>query len=221
MIAVGLLIVVAVGFAVWRDDSLPAVPPVPVAQAGVLTTGASDSTVSGATGDTTGAAETVDPAAITPPSEIVVSVVGLVHAPGIVHLTDGDRVADALAAAGGVIAGADTLSLNLAQRLADGDQVVVGSPDPHRPPSSSTTSSENSSFGSSPGGSTQSAAGPINLNTATAAELETLPGVGPVTASAIISWRERNGKFTSIDQLMNVDGIGPARVEKIRPLVRV
>lgn len=149
------------------------------------------------------------------PASVVVSVVGLVHNPGLVTLPDTSRIADALSAAGGVLDNADTLSLNLAQKLSDGDQVVVGavgdSPDQQI---SSTTAGG--------GSATPSVSGaPINLNTATEAELDALPGVGPVTASAILAWRTSNGKFTDVEQLGEVDGIGPARLDKLRALVTV
>ncbi len=72
-----------------------------------------------------------------------------------------------------------------------------------------------------PGGSTQSSGAPLDLNTATAEQLDALPGVGPVTAAAIVAWRAENGAFTSVDQLGDVDGIGPARLDRLRALVRV
>ena len=125
--------------------------------------------------------------------------------------------AHALAAAGGVLDGAETVGLNLAQKLVDGDQIVVGAADQSGGVSSSTTAG-----GTSPAATGESGgAGLVNLNTATEAELDELPGVGPVTAAAIISWRTSNEKFTDIEQLGEVDGIGPARLAKLRVLVSV
>jgi competence protein ComEA len=153
--------------------------------------------------------------------EIVVSVIGMVRAPGIVRLPPGSRVADALAAAGGARAGADTSSLNLAQRLSDGDQISVAAPgeSAEAPPPNAAGGSGVSGPGASQSGSAAGESALVNLNTATQAELEGLPGIGPVMAGSIISWRDAHGRFTSIEQLSEVDGIGPTRLEKPRPLV--
>lgn len=144
----------------------------------------------------------------TPPAKqpMVVSVVGLVQQPGLVTVTPNARVADAVAAAGGTLRGADTLGLNLARHLADGEQIVVGVATP---------------AGQPPPGAPAKTVAPVDLNSASVEELDALPGVGPVTAAAIVAWRSANGRFTSVDQLGEVDGIGPTRLEKLRPLVRV
>jgi competence protein ComEA len=162
----------------------------------------------------------------------VVSVVGLVHAPGLVTLAPGARIADALTAAGGVLDGSDTVGLNMARQVADGEQIVVGIA-----PRLGQPTALGSSVGSGSGSGADSAAPqttsqrsepttaqpskPIDLNTATVGQLDALPGVGPVTASAIVAWRDSHGKFTSVEQLGEVDGIGPARLDKLRALVRV
>jgi competence protein ComEA len=156
----------------------------------------------------------------------VVSVVGLVHKPGLVTLQPGARIADAVTAAGGALDGADLLGLNMAQRLTDGTQIVVGiAPAPGQPTrlgSSVAPSTGGSASSSSPSAKpSASPSAPIDLNTATVEQLDALPGVGPVTAAAIVAWRDANGKFTSVDQLGDVDGIGPARLDKLRSLVRV
>ena len=155
---------------------------------------------------------------------VVVSVVGLVHKPGLVTLSPGARIADALTAAGGALDGADLIGLNMARRVADGEQIIVGiagppgepaamgssiSPEPVASPADAPSTTGN---GSAPDGL-------VDLNTATAEQLDTLPGIGPVTAAAIVAWRDANGRFTSVDQLGDVDGIGPARLEKLRDLV--
>ncbi|MFZ2177834.1 MAG: ComEA family DNA-binding protein, partial [Rhodococcus sp. (in: high G+C Gram-positive bacteria)] len=140
----------------------------------------------------------------------------LVVSAGLVTLPPGSRVADALRAAGGVRDGADTLNLNLAQRLSDGDQVLVGAAAPDAP--ASTVGGASTGTGS-PSNGKDTVGGRVNLNTATETELDALPGVGPVTAAAIVAWRKTNGRFTAIDQLGEVDGIGPVRLEKLRDSV--
>ncbi|ORB76047.1 ComEA family DNA-binding protein [Mycobacterium scrofulaceum] len=162
-----------------------------------------------------------------PDRPVVVSVVGLVRSPGLVTLAAGARVADALQAAGGAVNGADTIGLNMARPLGDGEQIVVGlAPAPGQPTalgSSVATGSTPKPAPPRPGGGPgkPKAGEALDLNTATAEDLDALPGVGPVTAAAIVAWRQANGKFTSVDQLAEVDGIGPARLEKLRALVRV
>jgi competence protein ComEA len=165
---------------------------------------------------------------------VVVSVVGLVHTPGLVTLAPGARIADALQAAGGAMDGADTIGLNMARPVGDGEQIVVGlAPMSGLPRALGSSVAAGSEPGpvSPPGKPTAApktgpATGPkkgevLDLNTATVEQLDALPGVGPVTASAILAWRQANGKFTSIDQLGDVDGIGPARLDRLRALVRV
>ena len=147
-----------------------------------------------------------------PDGEVVVDVAGAVARPGLVRLRTGSRVADAVAAAGGLADDAAPVGLNQAMVLADGEQVRVprvGEPAPPSPPASSAAS---------PAGAP---AAPVDLNRATAAELEALPGVGPATATAIITWRGENGGFRRVDDLLEVPGIGPARLERLRPHVRI
>lgn len=168
-------------------------------------------------------------AAPDPPADqpVVVSVLGLVQTPGLVTVAPGSRIADAIDAAGGVIGDADTLGVNLARRVVDGEQVVIGmAPLPGQPPalgSSVTGGVPESVSGTSvaPTTGAKEPNAPVDLNTATVEQLDTLPGIGPVTAAAIVSWREEHGPFGSVEQLGEVDGIGPARLEKLRDLVRV
>lgn len=164
-----------------------------------------------------------------PSQPVVVSVVGLVHTPGLVTLAPGARIADALKAAGGTTDGADTTGLNMARQVGDGEQIVVGiAPVKGQPPVLGSSVSSGSAVPGAPrpGSHADRPDRParsevVNLNTATAQQLDALPGVGPVTAAAIVAWRDANGKFTSVDQLAEVDGIGPGRLEKLRRLVRV
>lgn len=162
---------------------------------------------------------------------VVVSVVGLVHKPGLVTLAPGARIADALQAVGGPVDGADTIGLNMARPLGDGEQIVVGlAPAPGKPTvlgssiGTGSPAAPGTATAAAPSSSGKPTAGPkgaLDLNTATVEQLDALPGVGPVTAAAIVAWRQTNGRFTSVDQLGEVDGIGPARLDKLRSLVRV
>jgi competence protein ComEA len=215
--AVALLAaVIGVVFA-WRDR--------PVAQAVEPVTAVStDSQGQSGDGPTPAPAPPApaDPAATPPPAALVVSVVGLVRTAGLVHLPAGARIADALAAAGGARDGADLLGLNMAQRLNDGDQILVGL----APREGEPLAVGSATIGAGPAAGAArppdpAAPGRVNLNTASEAELDGLPGVGPVTAAAIAAWRQANGRFTDIEQLGEVDGIGPARLEKLRALVTV
>ena len=149
-----------------------------------------------------------------PPAEVVVSVVGEVANPGLVTLAPGARVADALEQAG-PFPEADLIALNQAQPLVDGQQIHVqavgqapdqaGAPPPE----------------GSPVAGDGTAAGLVSLNTASAAELTELPGIGEATAAAIIAHRESNGPFASVDQLQDVKGIGPAKFEALKDLVSI
>lgn len=165
--------------------------------------------------------------AVAPDGRIVVSVVGLVRRPGLVRITATARVADAIEQVGGARPGADLISLNMAQLLHDGDQILVGQGDGGSVKSAVVTATDVPGDGPSAtqpgaGGSLPAdGTGLVNLNTATAEQLDTLPGVGPVTAAAILAWRQNNGQFTSVEQLAEVDGIGPARLAKLKPLVTV
>ncbi len=188
--------------------------------------GASSSVEPAATGTTPGSAGRSAPATAAP-SELVVAVVGLVRAPGLHRLRAGARVADALTAARGALGGADTASLNLAQPLRDGDQVVVGVVDPKAGVtlrssvrSGSAVAAASSGTPGTPAG-TATATGTVNINTATASELDRLPGVGAATAAAIIAYRDKNGPFRTVDDLGKVSGIGDAKLARIKPMATV
>jgi competence protein ComEA len=128
----------------------------------------------------------------------------------------GSRVVDAVAAAGGPIAEADVDQLNLAARVSDGDRVQV----PKRGEVVSGPVGGSPGLGGG-GGAAGAAPGPVDLNRATASQLDALPGVGPATAAAILAWRDTNGRFRAVSELLEVRGIGPAKLEALRPLVKV
>jgi competence protein ComEA len=134
--------------------------------------------------------------------ELVVDVAGKVRRPGLVRLPAGARVADALTAAGGVLPGTPTVALNLARKVADGEQVLVG-------------------VDATAGGGAAVAGGLLDLNTATAEQLDSLPGLGPVLADKIVSWRTEHGRFASVDQLRQVGGIGESKYTALKAKVRV
>lgn len=165
----------------------------------------SPGTAAPATG--TGHAAGTGPAA-GPGADLVVDVAGKVRRPGIVELPPGSRVVDALEAAGGPRAGVALTSLNLARPLVDGEQILVGVPAPQAVGAAAA-----------PGTGTP---GPlVNLNTADLTTLETLPGVGPVTAQAILDWRTEHGGFTAVEELLEVDGIGDATLADLAPHVTI
>jgi competence protein ComEA len=204
LLAVGLL--VAAGLAFLGASSPPAQLTLPRAEAG------------GAPLD--GAPETSAPA--TTPVTVTVHVAGQVRSPGVYALPSGGRVADAVVAAGGTAAEADVEQLNLAARVADGERVYVprkGETAPAvvaAPPAGAGAGS-----GSGSGAKVGAPAGPVDLNTATAEQLEALPGVGPATSKAILAYRSSHGRFRSVTELLEVPGIGPAKLEALRPLVKV
>lgn len=151
-------------------------------------------------------------------SLITVYVSGHVAKPGVIELAPDARLIVAIEAAGGMTADADPDALNLARTLVDGEHILV--PAPGDPPREQVAPSSGSSEGT--GSGTESApVGPINLNTATVAELMTLPEVGPAIAGRIVDWREANGGFTTVEELMEVSGIGPATFANLEALVTV
>jgi competence protein ComEA len=183
-------LVAALLLVAWTWLDRPRVDPAPAAPAGR------------AASATAPATPTVGEAADTA-ATVVVSVVGSVVRPGLVTLPTGSRVADAVDAAGGLLPDADAGSVNLAAVVTDGQQLVVGAPG-----------------GPGADGGTGAPGAKLNLNTATAAELDALPGVGPVLAQRIVDHRDQ-GPFTSVDQLDDVPGIGPARAAELAELVTV
>lgn len=133
-------------------------------------------------------------------TRILVHVLGAVAEPGLYELRDGERIVDAVAAAGGFAEDADQAALNLARALADGEQVYVPA------------------VGEEPPVPQEAPGGLVNLNTADASELETLPGLGPELAARIVEWRTENGPFASVDDLLKVTGIGAKTVSGLADL---
>lgn len=147
---------------------------------------------------------------------VVVSVVGKVTDPGLVRLPEGARVADAITAAGGRIGRVEVGKLNLARKVADGEQLFVGIPVPDwaEPNADSVPSGGGTSGPSARPGSTKT-----DLNSANAARLSQLPGIGEATAKRILDWREQHHRFNTVQQLQDVSGIGAAKFDKLKDLV--
>jgi competence protein ComEA len=142
--------------------------------------------------------------------EVVVDVAGKVRRPGLVRTTPGARVADVLALAGGALPGVDLTTLNLARQVTDGEQILVGVPG--APPPTTPGAAASPTLGSQT---------PLDLNKATLADLESLPGVGPVLAQRILDWRTEHGRFTTVDELQEVSGVGQKKFDSLKPHVRV
>jgi competence protein ComEA len=199
--AVAAVVVLIAAFLAWRarprvDPVAAPAPPTALADEPPAPGGAA-AAPTGPAGASTG-----------PAAEVVVSVGGKVGRPGLIRLPAGARVADAIAAAGGARPGTDVALLNLARKVVDGEQILVGvSAPPAAPPAG-------------PAGA-PAPGGPVNLNTATLADLDSLPGVGPVLAQRILDARTAQGGFRAVTDLRQVEGIGSARYEQLKDLVTV
>jgi competence protein ComEA len=156
-----------------------------------------------------GASGGAGPASRASPGVVVVDVAGKVRRPGLVTLPIGSRVADALRAAGGARPGTDLTGVNLARKLIDGEQIVVGAPAAVAAPTSGAA------------GGPATTGGVVDLNTATTGDFDSLPGIGPVLAQRIIDWRTAHGGFTDVTQLRQVSGIGDSKYAQLKALVRV
>ena len=218
------------------ESMIPVAPPPATSLAGGSLAGGSPSgeSLAGAPPDWLAPLDTVAP------SRVAVHVVGAVQKPGVYHLPPDARADDALRAAGGASPNADLRRVNLASVVFDGEQLYIPRVGERIPPStpsvgenSPTNVPRGAGDGRASGGSRSDTASDaarastttvpliVDLNRATAADLDRLPGVGPSTAKAIIDHRTRNGPFASIDDLLAVRGIGPAKLAEIRPWVRV
>lgn len=207
-VGVAALVAVAViGGVVWYRVGVGSGDATP--RATTSRTSAAPSTVGTTVGDR--AAATTDEA--DRGERVVVHVAGAVARPGVVELTVGSRVIDAVEAAGGGLSDADLDRLNLAAKIVDGERVLVqrvGEPPESAPAVAGT-----------PAASPGAMAGPVNLNTATVEQLDTLPGIGPTLAAAIIAERDRRGGFRNVNELRDVRGIGEKRFADLRDLVTV
>ncbi|MEO7422914.1 MAG: ComEA family DNA-binding protein [Ornithinibacter sp.] len=154
-------------------------------------------------------------------TSIVVHVVGQVRSPGVLRLPAGSRVSDAVAAAGGATARAELSGINLARLLLDGEQVRVPAPGEEVQEPAAPGGGGGAGAGGGGGGGSGATGGVVSLNTADLAGLDTLPGVGPVLAARILDWRVEHGRFTSVDELSEVSGIGEKLLARLRPLVSV
>ncbi|WP_084219926.1 ComEA family DNA-binding protein [Spirillospora albida] len=193
LILIGLIAALVAGAYLWAARPRPAASPERMAPASPASLAATPSAM---------------PASASAMARVTVHVLGKVERPGVVTLPSGARVAEAIEAAGGVRRGAATGTLNLARRVVDGEQIPVGIRPPPQAPGTAAPASPG------PGA-------PLDLNTATAEQLDGLPGVGPVLAERILGYRTQHGGFRSVDQLQEVNGIGARRYADLKPMVRV
>lgn len=177
----------------------------------VVTREGADGAAGGSVGDEGTASDTADQNVIEVRT-VLVHVAGAVANPGVVELTDGARVLDAVARAGGAVDDADLTAVNLARVVVDGEQIVIPRVGEVPPVASGDPAGEPSTGG---------AIGLVNINTADAATLETLSGVGPAIANRIVAWRDENGPFRSVDELLAVSGIGEKTLDGFRDQVTV
>lgn len=205
--ALAVAVAAAVGWWLLRPPPAPSELSIPYASTTVAPGAGPQSTVEGEAGVTG-----------TTVPEVVVHVAGAVVRPGVHTLSAGARVVDAVDAAGGLNAAADQTRVNLAALVSDGERVYVPTVGEQAPPPVATGAGEP---GENPAQAGGGEGAPVDINTATEADLDELPGVGPATAAAIIEHRQSIGGFTSVDQLLDVRGIGEAKLEQLRPLVRI
>jgi competence protein ComEA len=222
--AAGIAVVAVAGWWLLRPSAPPIEAQLPSAQAPVAASGAA----AGSTPAPTPGGSTTSTSA----PDLVVQAAGAVAKPGVYELRAGARVDDLVEAAGGLTERADADRVNLAAPVSDGERVWLPSQGEEHAPDvvagggggtgagagTSTSAGSGSSSGTT---GSPSPGSPIDLNAATAEELDVLPGVGPATATAIVAYREEHGRFGSVEELLEVRGIGDAKLEQLRPLVRV
>jgi len=193
----------------------------------VIAVGARYVITSRGTGGSTGQTLVLSSASPSPPSalpspspsapDVVVYVCGAVRSPGVVRLPSTARIADALKVAGGATSSAELSAVNLAARLADGQQIIV----PRRGEAPAAGGAAASATSGAAGSTVAGPAAPININTASLEELDTLDGVGPATAQKIIDYRTANGGFKTIDEIKEVSGIGDAKFAAMKDSITV
>ena len=219
--AVAAVVALAIGWWVTRPPAPPVEADLPV-----------ESTTMASPGGVAPTAESAPSTSSTEPTELIVHAAGAVVRPGVYRLPPGARVADVIDAAGGLSPDADGDRVNLAAPVADGERIWVPSRGEQAPPDviagtggGSVLASPSDGTGGSTtdggGGTGPTPATPLDLNQATAEQLDGLPGVGPATATAILAYRDEHGRFGSVEELLDVRGIGDAKLEQLRPLVRV
>jgi competence protein ComEA len=199
---VAVIVVTLAGAGLWYTRSLPRPVQIGAPVAGAAAGGANSSGAAAA-----GASTSASPSA----TPVIVDVSGWVKDPGVYEFVRGDRVIDAVNRAGGARRGADLTAINLAALLTDGSQVVI----PKAGAGATGTG------GRTPGSTGAGGTPLVNINSAGESELESLSGIGPVLASAIIQYRTQHGPFHAVDDLLDVSGIGPATLEKLRPQISV
>lgn len=224
LVLVGLVITAVLGVRAWGATTSAVPTPVSPTSARTGAAGWAPSPATGGAASTGGAVPSVSGGATgsRPSGVVVVHIIGQVKTPGVVRLETGARVEDAVRAAGGTTAAAQLAVVNLARVLADGEQIIVPAqgdptalPPPPVPPGGAVR-------GGGAAGSGPTTAGQlIDLNTADVTALDTLPGVGPVIAQKIVDWRSAHGRFTAVEELAEVPGIGAKLLAQIAPLVRV
>jgi competence protein ComEA len=227
---VGLAVLAVGGVVAWRMLAPPPLPPemrLPFASTTVAPAAAAgaDGSAAASGEPAAGATTGTGPSGSAEVTEVVVHVAGAVVAPGVQRLDSGARVIDAVDAAGGETPDADLARINLAAPLEDGQQIYVprlGEPTPPAAATGTGVAGDGTGGAGSAGGSTGASSGAlVDLNSASVAELEELPGVGPAIAQAIVDHREQEGPFTSVEGLLDVRGIGDAKLAQLRDLVTV
>jgi len=217
LVVVVLVLAVVGGRMAWAQRSAEPTP-IPPADAAALT---QDAQAPGdAVAPEAGASEAARTAPAPAAGSFYVHVIGAVHRAGVVEIPAGSRVGDVVEAAGGLSASADPARLNLARSVVDGERIWVPV-EGEEPPEEVAASVATEAGGVTEQAATGDTQPPVDLNTAESAALQTLPGVGPVTAEAILAWRAEHGSFSTVEELVEVSGVGPRTLERLRPLVTV